>query len=56
MPQSTHTNTGRTVTCPLCGAPPCHPVVMCRERGTLITANYLCLEGHAWQERWTEAA
>lgn len=48
--------TPRIVTCPLCGAPPCKPVVIAREHRTIITAHYLCLEGHAWTERWTEAA
>ena len=47
---------GRAVTCPLCGAPPGRPAVVSRERGTIITANWLCMEGHAWSERWTVAA
>lgn len=56
MTQLNQPASGRAVTCPLCGAPPGRPAVVSRERGTIITANWLCMEGHAWSERWTVAA
>lgn len=43
----------RTPSCPQCGAPGTRPIE--NRRRTVVTVTWLCLEGHQWQVRWSEA-